>query len=198
MVGNAGNINSTVGTTSATFLSWNPVLIADCILLIMILNTVRNHDVSDGQTWRLALETSDSVHLTDYFSCCKRKAIDLYLGDVEFESRKVHLLPLIFLGLSESVHKNAVIDQDCLMPSQMHHSSVILPFGAAQKSFTTVFHEGTPKTNFHIPRNPRIWKCLLLTSSIEKSSENLTGPQQVKKLPAFYGTRSIFWGIKII
>jgi len=93
------------------------------------------------------------------------------MGDVDFKSRKVHMLPLrMFLGLSESVHKNAVIDQDCLLPNPLHHSSVILPFGAAQKSFTAVFHEGTSKTIFHIAMNPHLWKCLLLTSSIEKSS----------------------------
>jgi hypothetical protein len=60
----------------------------------------------------------------------------------------------MFVGLSESFHKNAVIDHEYLLPNPMHHSSVIPPFGATQKSFATVFHEGTSKTIFHIPRNP--------------------------------------------
>jgi hypothetical protein len=34
MVGNAGNVNSAMWKTSETFLSWNPVLIADCRLFI--------------------------------------------------------------------------------------------------------------------------------------------------------------------
>jgi hypothetical protein len=60
----------------------------------------------------------------------------------------------MYVGLYVPVHQNAVIDQDYLLPNPMHHSSVILPFGATQKSFATVFRRGTSKTIFHIPRNP--------------------------------------------
>jgi hypothetical protein len=60
----------------------------------------------------------------------------------------------MYVGAPESVHKHAVIDQDYLLPNPMHLPSVILPFGATQKSFATVFHEGTSKLVFHITRNP--------------------------------------------
>jgi hypothetical protein len=60
----------------------------------------------------------------------------------------------MYVDLSETVHKNAVIDQDYLLPNPMLHPSVNLPLGATQKSFGTVFHERTSKPIFHIPRNP--------------------------------------------